>query len=303
MVSLKKFSDHSAILAVFILFTITSSDAQNSSSLTGLKYDVISSSQVKVSWEGSLSDKSYEVRRREINTSFWVYNTVTAPSTNRRFTNLKPATVYEWEVRVVGGKNDAFVRGGEFTTFSNCELPDDYTIHYSGLTSATLKWSYGNNIEKYAVRIKAVDEESWKTYFTEYTSLTLNGLQPYTEYEWQVSTYCSATAGTGSAFSSSQYFSTESYLQLSLNQVMINRINISKRTTNTILSSSQPAANQHNFVRMINTLGQTVKQFPISYTDSSGDLFIDINNNPPAGVYFMKTPADMNISGQKILVK
>ncbi len=299
-----KFLGHSAAIAtVFTFFTFSFSSAQNSTSLSGLKSEVISSSQVKVAWEGSLSDKSYEVRRREVNSSFWIYNTVTAPSTSRRFTNLKPATTYEWEVRIVGGKNDAFVAGEKFTTFSNCELPDDYTIHYSGLTSATLNWSYGNNIDKYAVRIKAVDEEVWKTYFTDYTSLTLNELQPYTEYEWQVSSYCSATSETGSAFSPSQYFSTESYLQLGLNQVMINRKSPSKKTSNTILSSNQSDTNRNNFVRMINTLGQTVKQFPVSYTDSSGDLFIDINNYPPAGVYFMKAPSGMNISGQKILVK
>lgn len=299
-----KFSSRSAIMAVvFILFSMSLSMAQSSSPLSGIKSEVISSTQVKVSWEGSISDKAYEIRRRENNNSFWVYNTVTAPSTSRRFTNLKPATTYEWEVRIVGGKNDTFVPGGQFTTFSNCELPDDYTIHYSGLTGATLNWSYGNNIEKYAVRVKTVDEEAWKTYYTDYTSLTLNGLQPYTEYEWQVSSYCSATSEMGSAFSTSQYFSTESYLQLGLNQVMINRKNLLKKTSPTILSSTQSGTNSNNLVRMINTLGQTVKQFPISYTDSSGDLFIDINNEPPAGIYFMKAPSGMNISGQKVLVK
>lgn len=300
---LNKFLSHLAVLVSLVFFTFENTTAQNTSSLTGMKSEIISSTQVKVSWEGSISDKSYEVRRREAGSSFWVYNTVSAPTTNKRFTNLKPSTAYEWEVRVIGGKNDAFVSGGKFTTFSNCDLPDGFSVQYSGLTGATLSWNYQNNVEKYAVRIRGIEEDDWQTYYTEYTSLTLNDLLPYTEYEWQVSSYCSKIEGSSSAYSVSQYFSTESYLQLGLNQVILDRVNAAKQSSDKKFSSSLSNKQQNNYVKMINTLGQTVEKFPISYTDSSGDLFIDMNSEPPAGVYFMKMPDNMSSSGQKILVK
>ncbi len=71
---------------------------------------------------------------------------------------------------------------------------------------ATLNWAAANNAISYDVRLRPIGSATWTTGMTSTTSISATGLNPSTQYEFQVQTNCSSSE---SEFTSSAIFTTQ----------------------------------------------------------------------------------------------
>ncbi|WP_170110224.1 LamG-like jellyroll fold domain-containing protein [Flavilitoribacter nigricans] len=90
---------------------------------------------------------------------------------------------------------------------SSCEPPDGRNTSGIGATAALFRWYYQLNVDEWQIRYSKAGLDEW----TEVTGLPhtqalIEGLEPDTEYEWQVRSKC-ANSGL-SPWSSSIYFNT-----------------------------------------------------------------------------------------------
>lgn len=187
-----------------------------------LRVEVISPTQVKLIWSGNIDDFCYQVRVKEKSETKWNEFLVTAPSTNRRINNLKAGTVYLWEVQCCGKSKkevSEFIKGENFITFSNCHAPQEISMVRSGLDYLIVNWD-DNDASKFEVKIHEQGTGDNKIYFTEHSTIRIDKLMPYTEYEISISSYCNETDLTGSVFSESEIFSTNSFLQNDFERVV-----------------------------------------------------------------------------------
>ncbi len=245
-----------------------------------MKVEVLSPTQVKLTWTGSVDDESYDVRMKEINDAIWSDFIVLAPSTNRRINNLKPSSIYMWEVRCVNKKKKEklfFVNGADFTTFSSCKAPQELTMVQSGLDYVFVNWDENGSF-KYEVKVQEVGSIDSKIYFTQNSFLRINNLTPYSEYEVSVSSYCKETDLTGSVYSDIEIFETHSFLQSDFERVMyLNSNSIETSSNQNIICDA----------KLINTFGQIVSDIKPAYSNSK-EFFFDLASDTPTGIYVLQ---------------
>src|SRR5437867_10078853 len=81
----------------------------------------------------------------------------------------------------------------------------NHLIYQLTSSLATFSWTAASGASSYNVRYRVVGNYSWTTSTSSTTSFNATGLNPNTNYEWQVQTVCS---GGTSSFSSSTTFTT-----------------------------------------------------------------------------------------------
>ena len=266
---------------IFLAVSATTFAKTNFEQPTNLKAEVISATQVKLSWSGGINDVTYKVRVKEKSETVWSEFLVIAPSTNRRVNNLKPNSTYQWEIQSCGkAKKDISenTSGESFTTFSSCQAPDAIAMVRSGLDYLIVDWEE-NGSSKYEVRIRASNTEEWTSYFTQNNSMRIDNLQPYTEYEVEASSYCKETDLMGSVYSSSQIFSTHSFLQTDFERVTYADNIPTKNNSPKMISGA----------RLINTFGQIISNIKPACSNSNA-IYFDLNSETPNGIYVVQIP-------------
>ncbi len=267
------------LTSILIFSAFISSAAFDSPS--NLKSEVISATQVKLSWSGGMNDLSYNVRVKEKSETVWTEYLVTAPSTNRRISNLKPGSTYQWEVQSIGKSKREIsekISGEIFTTFSSCNAPDAMAMMRSGLDYLIVDWE-DNGSSKYEVRIREINTTEWNSFFTQNNSMRIDNLLPYTEYEVKTSSYCKETDISSSIFSDTQTFSTHSFLQNDFERVTYTENNSSKNSK--MISGA----------RLINTFGQIISDIKPACSNSRG-IYFDLNAETPTGIYVVQIPGN-----------
>lgn len=86
-----------------------------------------------------------------------------------------------------------------------CAIPTGLTSSSITATSAILNWYSATGSVSYNIRYKPTSSATWTYVTSAATSVTLSGLLPATNYEFQVKTVCAADL---SGYSSSAYFTT-----------------------------------------------------------------------------------------------
>ncbi len=251
-----------------------------------LRTEVTSPTQVKLIWSGSIDDYSYQVRVKAISETTWSEFIVTAPSTNRRINNLKEGTAYCWEVQCCGkSKKDVsgFIKGEDFITFTDCIAPQEITMVRSGLDYLIVNWE-DNGAVKYEVKIHESGVTDKKIYFTQNSTIRIDNLLPYTEYEIAISSFCNETDLTGSVFSESETFSTYSFLQNDFERLEYS-------DNNSVSSDSKINPKMFASAKLINTLGQVVSNIKPASSNSAA-IYFDLNIDTPAGIYVVQIPGE-----------
>ncbi len=249
---------------------------------SNLKTEVTSATQVKLIWSGNIDDYCYQLRVKEKSGAEWNEYIVMAPSTNRRISNLKAGTSYTWEVQCCGkSKRDisGFIKGADFTTFSDCHAPEEISMVRSGLDYLILNWD-DIGASKYEVKIQEIGASNSSVYFTQNNTMRIDNLSSYTEYEISISSYCKETDLTGSVFSQPEIFSTYSFLQNDFERLEFSENNIDKVNVVKVPKMIGTA-------KLINSYGQVVSDIKPAMLNSNG-VYFDLNSNTPSGIYVVQ---------------
>jgi hypothetical protein len=176
----------------------------------------ITVSSANVSWNAVTGAASYTVRYRVAGSATWAFKNSTVTSTS--LNNLICGTAYEWQVRsncatASNTTSGSYSVSSTFTTTSCTTVcPAPSGLAATGITSsgATLSWST-TGANAYQVRYREnVAGSVWTFQQTNGLSISIAGLNPATQYVWQVQSLCSngTISGTNSSWSVQSYFQT-----------------------------------------------------------------------------------------------
>ncbi len=120
-------------------------------------------------------------------------------TTNSLLIEALPPGDYEWQVQAVcAGGNSVFTGLQEFSTLdlSGCNRPINLTVDNITSSSATLNWYAPDSpgFSYYRVEYKTFTDANWTAVSPDPTTLStaISGLDPQTNYQWQVRTFCAA---------------------------------------------------------------------------------------------------------------
>jgi len=152
----------------------------------------ITVSSATVSWNAVTGAASYTVRYRVAGSATWAFKNSTVTSTS--LNNLICGTAYEWQVRsncatASNTTSGSYSVSSTFTTTSCTTVcPAPSGLAATGITSsgATLSWST-TGANAYQVRYREnVAGSVWTFQQTNGLSISIAGLNPATQYVWQV---------------------------------------------------------------------------------------------------------------------
>jgi subtilisin family serine protease len=170
-----------------------------------LKANLSENTNVLISWLSALEPAPFELRFRKSGTDSWL---LFEPQNNTyKFNALETCTSYEFAVRMqcsdsLWSKWSAVFK---FTTGGCCTAPALITPVVLSETEITLHWNIGQQMDTIALQFRARQDTSWQTVFTTEPQLTLQDLNPCTDYAFQWKALC---ADNESIFSEVLYVKT-----------------------------------------------------------------------------------------------
>lgn len=178
---------------------------------TGQSVSNIQGTQVTVSWDPQPNAISYKLRTRIVGTSTWSNNTIVAPTAFKVKTNLVPNSDYEYQLKTVCSENSPVGYGatGYFTTGNYpCDNPTVHSVSDIQATQVTMHWNPVPNVTKYKVKVREVGTTTWSfhTIWAPDTFKVRPSLNPGTDYEYKVKTFCQYN--TPLSWGAMQYFTT-----------------------------------------------------------------------------------------------
>ncbi len=181
--------------------------------VTNLWTSHITPSSARLNWDPTCSAHHYRIRGRLISNANWV-NIIIFPS-DPNFKNvpvLAFGNTYVWQIRsfcdAAEADSSAWSVLDTFTT--DCLPPDTNWTDPIGPTGAQLNWTPRPFGAAYEFRGRLVGNTNWVQVvvgpFT--TSFQAFGLNPATNYEWQVRTWCDTAGNRKSAWGTLIQFTT-----------------------------------------------------------------------------------------------
>lgn len=163
---------------------------------TGLSSSSITTNSAIVNWTDVGSISEYRVRYRLKGQSWQYFTDIDGGS--KSLTGLLEARTYQWQVRMEcltdNSQMSDFSSEKTFTTLPSitCEdkLPTNLTTSSLTFTSVTLNWD-NMGAPNYSVRYRETGDLSWIYGSTSGNNYDLSGLNPSTQYDWQVASNCS----------------------------------------------------------------------------------------------------------------
>jgi hypothetical protein len=155
----------------------------------------ITTSSATLSWAAVAGATSYTVQYKPANSNNWL---VAGTTVNNLYLlgGLTAATIYNWKVKA---DCSDFAAPMTFVTTStgtggggSCSPPTSLTNNEIFNTSAVISWAPSVGATSYTLQIKLSSATNYATLGTvPNTTVTLNGLQPATSYNWRVKANCS----------------------------------------------------------------------------------------------------------------
>jgi len=264
----------------------------------------------QVIWEQEDDALSYRVEHRPYGSSTWGSGTFVS-SLFYNIPALTPASLYEVRVRstCIGGVNSNYSYTVLMQTAPVCAIPAGLTVIGETETSATLVWNQQAQADKYNVRYRLLGSSTWVNMVSSVSYLQITGLNPCTNYEFQVQSSCgilSSVCTDDSDYSSLYGFSTfcAGYCPSSgsnANNLWIEEVNIDAFT---YTSGNNGGYSSYNLQPII--LAQDLK-IPIQLTEGTPrklantywKIWIDLNQNyefdPTELVFSALNPANSSI--------
>ena len=197
------------IVSLFVVLGINSNSVSAQCvTPSGLSASQITATGARLSWSPALAD-SFLVRYYESGSSQFFYVVVKpGTSTSAVINNLRPNTIYFWQVRTFCnlGMSGAYqATPSTFTTLAqtiSCITPNLTSTSAITNSSATVSWNRYIAADSFTVRyaVTGTTNYSYLKQLGTLNSIGITGLLPGTSYTWAV---CCVCAGAGT-----QYYST-----------------------------------------------------------------------------------------------
>ena len=173
----------------------------------------ITDSTATFNWSAVAGANNYTVQIRTIN-GLWVdVNGSPTTGTSITVSDLVPNTQYEWRMQVncLNGGYSPWLSTIKFTTggSNGCLTPAGLFADNLSLNGATLHWNAIAGAETYSVEIRVWPGGAWNPVIGSpvgSNSITVDGLSPFTSYEWHVRANC--TGNLHSYWSGASQFNT-----------------------------------------------------------------------------------------------
>jgi hypothetical protein len=148
-------------------------------------------------WAAVAGATDYTVQIRTINGAWQDVPPTPNTGTSATATGLIPNTYYEWQMRVNcnNGAHSNWTSAILFYTGSapSCGTPSNPYTDNITLHSATLNWGVVSGAVTYSVEFRVLPHGAWNPVPgspVDTNAVTLDGLSPYTTYEWRVRANC-----------------------------------------------------------------------------------------------------------------
>lgn len=196
---------------IILLASFWNANAQTCVPPASLTISSVTSNSAQFDWPSVSSPvTSYIARYRIVGSPTW--NNAGASTNSKYISGLTPASNYEAQVSSYcssTGTQTAFTSSVYFTTSTACPLPTNLIVNSTTSNSVDVSWdAMGSPVTSYIVRYRIIGAGSWSNTSTTYNTKTITGLTPASDYEVQVSSYCSAS-GVQTGYSASEYFTTD----------------------------------------------------------------------------------------------
>ncbi len=192
---------------------VTTSTPVNCTRPWGLSSSNTTNVSVILSWSPYVAADTFRIRYREVSSGNYFYiNKNGSGGNNLTLTNLQANTAYYWQVSSIClGVSSGYSSTSFFTTLNipvSCSRP--HSLSTSNITNVSVLISWSNLVTADTFRIRYSEVGSGiNKYFnqpgTSGYSAILNGLNPNTNYQFQISSICT---GTSSGYSSMANFTT-----------------------------------------------------------------------------------------------
>lgn len=179
---------------------------------SGISSTVLTATSVLIDFDDVPDADRYQVRYRVQGTSSWT-NSGNFFVSNATITGLLPNHIYQYQVRArcTNANNSAW--SATYTFFTNtCFAPTGLAVSNITNNSALVTWNAATGAVSYMIRYRKIGQ-GWTLTSSATTSKTLTGLMASSNYEVQVSSFCTSGAGPWSA---SVFFTTASSKSVSL---------------------------------------------------------------------------------------
>lgn len=145
------------------------------------------------SWTAFNSSLAVNLQYRKVGES--IFNTVLNVTPPFTLTGLEPCTNYDFQLEsICGDTTSNHTNLSQFNTSGCCENPNEFMVVSNTETEVQLFWEKAALVNSYSGRYKDLRDETWiNLEDVEEGFVTISGLEPCTEYEFQVKANCSQT--------------------------------------------------------------------------------------------------------------
>ena len=165
------------------------------------------------------------------------------------------------------------------------------------LDNATVIWDASSNAEMYSVRYRKFGLIDWNVLETNELYLTIDSLEPCTNYQYQVRTVCPIA---NSNFSNSNIFKTLCPVGINEIEGLSDLVVYPNPVVDELLVEFDLANQKDISVKIFNTTGQLISSSSFNNTNQGhNQLKINDLSNMSMGLYFIK----INLGDQSILKK
>jgi len=181
---------------------------------SGLTTSSITSNSASLNWGATSGAVGYTLEYKLNTSSTWTSVPGNLSATSYSLTNLNASSNYQWQVKTNCATGSSGFTAGSFTTSAPplCNAPTGLSVGSVTTSSANISWAAVSGAINYTVEYKHSATSTWLAVpgGQTTTSITLNGLNASSAYDWRVKTNCSQ--GTTSGYSTSS-FSTAAVVQ------------------------------------------------------------------------------------------
>jgi hypothetical protein len=194
---------------------------QSTPIVTPISVSNLSGSSATLNWVAVPGIGWYELRFKESNSSVWLNGgTQAAPATSKTIVGLSPGTDYDMEVRGWCAQNSPgpWSNGLNFTTTASCPTPNNLLFNFVGNNILKLSWDSIPGVAYFQTRYRTFNTSnnnagSWVNGTTQTPFKMFAGLNPSTNYQWQVRAICNSSANHISSWTSLYLFNTSTSLR------------------------------------------------------------------------------------------
>ena len=259
--------------------------------------DSLTSSLAKVCWQDS---GLFHVAIKTVDDTIWGDSVLTAASCHT-FTNLTPATTYDWRVqRVCGSETFSDWRVARFVTPSPCPIPSDVNVNDITASQASVAWVAPAGTSRWEVRLTG-RRHTFDTVVTSYP-VQLTRLESSATYRVAVRSLCESVPSVWSDTVAFTTLSSDGIAAPSGNAdgmaVTLYPNPASRHSAATLHIAN---ADGDVLVTLLDMTGRELQKQHLSCTAGCSHR-LDIQS-VPQGYYFVKVQSPTSIAIRKLVVK